>query len=187
MAQIWGTCCVVLLSLGCVGAVRSFGSGNAGQVCLDKPLEVFAHTIVDRSRTGVMSHFWTTGSSAQQLLASNVEMRFSYAFDGESPPSISFTAAQVAGQFFDAIRVNGTLIDGTLAATGNTTMFAAGDKVGKNAVTQGWWHQLKLPFQRSVVVTVTLAARTTGHAPAPGACAAVYCVVRGYETVPSHT
>ena len=28
--------------------------------------------------------------------------------------------------------------DGTRAATGNTSMFAAGDKMGRNALTSGW-------------------------------------------------
>ena len=116
-------------------AVRSFGTGNAGEVCLRHPVHLFHHDVSKSTSRGVMSHFWTTGSSEQQLAAASLELRISYAFDAEAE-SITLAPAKAAGQFFGAVNVSGVWTDGTRAATpANTTLFSAGDKIGKNAVT----------------------------------------------------
>ena len=162
--------------------VTSFGTGNAGQVCLGTSVHLFHHQVSKPSNAGVMSHVWTTGSSQQELAAAHLELRFSYAFDGESPPSISFDPAKAAGQFHGAVNFSNVWTDGTLAATArNDTMFSAGDKAGKNAVTQGWWHQTRMPFRTSVNVTIGVVPRPGSPTPAAGACATYYAVVRGYE------
>merc|ERR1719440_365219 len=163
-------------------AVISFGTGNNGQVCLNAPKHLFSYEISRSEHLGVMSHFWTTGDSEQVMSYGSIELRFNYAFDGEPTPSISFSPAKAAGQFFGAVNVGGQWMDGTRAATpGNLSMFAAGDKAGKNALTQGWWHQTKMPFKKSVVVTISVVPRPGSPKPSPAACAYFYAVVRGYE------
>ena len=50
-------------------------------------------------------------------------------------------------------------------------MFAAGDKMGKNALTSAWFNYFKLPFGRSVRVAATLAPRAgSASPPKPGVC-----------------
>jgi hypothetical protein len=167
-------------------AVTSFGTGNIGKVCLSEPVQLFHHEVSSAARVGVMSHFWSTGHSEEFYASANLELRVSYAFDDESPPSISLTPAKVAGQFFGAINVSGVWHDGTMAATpGNTTLYAAGEKVGKNAHTGGWWHQLKMPFRNSVNVTLQLVPRPGSPQPHPASCATSYVQVRGYEQAAS--
>lgn len=176
---------VVLLQT--AAAVVSFGTGNAGSVCLGAPVRLFEHKVSKTTNVGIMSHFWTTGSSEQQLAAAGLELRITYDFDG-AESSISFVPAKAAGQFFGALNITGEWTDGTRAATpANTTMFAAGDKIGKNAVTQGWWNQFKMPFQKTVNVTVSVVQRPGSPVvKAPEAlCASYYVVVRGYEQAAS--
>lgn len=133
-------CSFFLQALG----VLSFGTGNAGQVCLGTDVHLFHHQ-TSSNNSGVMNHFWTTGSSAQSLAAAGLELRFSYAFDGESPPSVSFDPAKAVGQFHGAVNFSGVWTDGTRAPSArNDTLFTAGDKAGKNAATQGWWHQIRV-------------------------------------------
>jgi hypothetical protein len=128
-----------------------------------------------------MDHFWTTGSSEQALAAMGVELEFSYRFDNESTPSISFDAAKANGQLHAQVKINGTWVDGTAAATKNVSMFSAGEKMGKNAITSGWYHYYKFPFAHSVEFTAALVPKP-GSQVKPGACATVYTLVRGYET-----
>ena len=165
-------------------AVRSFGRGYDGPVCLHKPVTVFAHTIPsDHHRLGVMDHFWTTGSSEEQQAAMDSQLWISYFFDGESTASIAFNPAQMAGQMFGAVQLGNSSVwtDGTRAATQNTSMYAAGDKMGKNALTSAWFNYYKLPFKRSVTITAQLVPRPEAATPKAGACGALYCVVRGHE------
>lgn len=164
-------------------AVKTFGTGNAGQICFGTPVHLFSHQVSSSTNLGIMSHFWTTGSSEQSMAATGIELRFNYAFDGESVPSISFEPGKAAGQFFGAVNFSGVWTDGTQAATpGNLSLFAAGDKVGKNAVTQGWWHQTKMPFHTSVNITISVLPRPGSLPPTKQSCATYYAVVRGYET-----
>ena len=125
--------CLLLAAAAPARAVRSFGRGYDGPVCLHKPVNVFAHTVASGERLGVMDHFWTTGSSEEQQAAMDTQLWISYFFDGESTASIAFNPAQMAGQMFGAVQLGNSSVwtDGTRAATQNTSMYAAGDKMGK--------------------------------------------------------
>jgi hypothetical protein len=165
-----------------VSAIHSFGRGYDGPVTLGAETPVFSHQIQDRGRRGVMSHFWTTGSSEEAQAAMGVQLMINYRFDGELIPSISFNPASMAGQFFGAVRLpaDAPWSDGTRSATQNTSMFAAGDKMGKNALISAWYNYYKLPFTRTVEVTASLAARA-GMMPKTGTRVQLYCIVRGHE------
>jgi hypothetical protein len=143
---------------------------------------VLQHTIDSPDRMGIMDHFWTTGSSEEQQAAAGVELTISYTFDGAAAPSVSFNPAQMAGQMFGAVQLGNSSVwtDGTRAATANTSMYAAGDKMGKNALTSAWFNYYKLPFKHSVVITASVAPRP-GATPKAGACVQLYCIVRGHE------
>lgn len=166
-----------------VRAVRSFGRGYDARVCVGHASPIFQHTIADPRSMGVMDHFWTTGSSEEQQAEAGVHLMINYHFDGAEQPSLSFNPAMASGQFFGAVQLpaNSSWADGTRAATSNLSMFAAGDKMGKNALTSAWFNYYKLPFARTVRVTSTLAPRNGEAPPKPGACVQLYCIVRGHE------
>lgn len=165
-----------------VHGIRSFGRGADQSVCMGRPVTLLQHTVDSPARMGVMDHFWTTGSSEEQQAAAGVELTISYRFDGETTPSVAFNPAQMAGQMFGAVQLGNSSVwtDGTRAATANTSMYAAGDKMGKNALTSAWFNYYKLPFNRSVVVSASVAPRA-GATPQPKACVALYCILRGHE------
>ena len=165
-----------------VQGIRSFGRGFDHPVCLGRPVTLLRHTIDSPERVGVMDHFWTTGSSEEQQAAAGVELVISYKFDGETIPSVSFNPAQMAGQMFGAVQLGNSSewTDGTRAATGNSSMYAAGDKMGKNALTSAWFNYFKLPFNQTVVVSASVVPRP-GSTPKPGACVQIYCILRGHE------
>ena len=143
------------------------------------------HHVSTPSNTGIMSHFWTTGTSQQALASAGLEVQVTYTFDDASPSphSVTFDPAKAVGQFFGAVNFNGTWTDGTRAATPqNLSLFSAGDKAGKNAVVEGWWHQTKMPFQDTVAVNLSVVPRGGGPVPASGACATFYMVVRAYRS-----
>jgi hypothetical protein len=89
-----------------------------------------------------------------------------------------------SGHMFGAVRLpaNSSWADGTRAATANTSMFAAGDKMDKNALTSAWFNYYKLPFAWSVQVTATLSMRNDVPPPKPGAAVTLYCIVREHDT-----
>jgi hypothetical protein len=164
-------------------AVRSFGTGYTGPVCVGNQTKIFNHTVSDASRMGLMSHFWTTGLSEEAQAGQNYQLEISYTFDGEPSPSISFNPAEAMGQMHGAVQLGGdaTWLDGTRSATANTSVFAAGDKMGKNAMTSAWYNYYRLPFSSSVRVTASLTARPGQPAPPAGTCGYAYVIVRGHE------
>jgi len=177
----------VLLLLGlCLAqpalGVRSFGRGYEAAVCASVPTPFMQHTIADpRKYMGVMDHFWFTGSSQVALAAAGVWLQIQYRFDGEKTPSLAYDPAAANGQHFGAVGLaDGKWADGTRDATGNRSMFSAGEKMGKNAIDQAWYNYYKLPFATSVQVSAQLVPRP-GATPTPKFCATVYMVLRGHE------
>lgn len=69
-----------------------------------------------------------------------LQLEIRYYFDGEPNASIAYDPAKANGQQFGAVQYAGTWRDGTAAATNNASMFQAGDKMGKNAVTGAWYN-----------------------------------------------
>jgi hypothetical protein len=165
-------------------AVRSFGTGYTGLVFAGNQTKIFSHRISDSaSKMGLMSHFWTTGMSEEAQARNGYQLQISYSFDGEATPSISFNPAEAMGQMHGAVQLGGdeTWLDGTRSATGNTSVFAAGDKMGKNAMVSAWYNYYKLPFRSSVRITASLMARTGQPAPPTGTYTYAYIIVRGHE------
>lgn len=113
------------------------------------------YTVGNTSNMGILSHYWSTGNDGTD------NMIVSYFVDGETAPSIRFTPAQAAGQGFVNLQSN----------VGNDGIFAAGRKMGKNALVGGWYHYFPVPFARSIVV----------QAEASSGCVTAYINVRGRE------
>ncbi len=40
-------------------AVRSFGTGYTGPVCVGNQTTIFSHNVSSATKMGLMSHFWT--------------------------------------------------------------------------------------------------------------------------------
>lgn len=81
-----------------------------------------------------------------------LQLEIRYYFDGEPNASIAYDPAKANGQQFGAVMYGGAWRDGTAAATGNASMFQAGDKMGKNAVTGAWYNVIP-PFLPARSVT----------------------------------
>ena len=121
--------------------------------------------------------------SEEAQASKGYQLQISYSFDGETTPSVAFNPAEAMGQMHGAVQLGGdqTWLDGTRSATHNTSVFAAGDKMGKNAMTSAWYNYYKLPFRSSVRVTASLTARPGQPTPPSGTCGYAYIIVRGHE------
>ena len=93
---------------------------------------------------GVMTHFWSTcGPEVEAGLLVR------YYVDGETTASIAFTPPLAAGVGFD---------DADMAPWG-TRWFGLGAG-GKRPAGQAWFHNFKVPFRSSIVVTVQSPSKT---------------------------
>lgn len=183
-----------------VAALGTFSRGFNDRVCVGPPVLLQSHTVMDPGRVGVMTHLWHTGSSQEDLAAMGVRLVISYRFDDEHVPSLAFDPVEASGQFFGAVQVmspavgagarnttapsdsaNVSWSDGTRWATSNTSMFSAGDKMGKNALTEGWYNNFQLPFNRSVEVTAQYVSRDSSSPSNPSLCGHLYAMLRGHE------
>jgi hypothetical protein len=164
------------LSCGRTMALGTFSRGFNERLCVGPPVLLQRHTVTNPDRVGVMSHLWHTGASQEDLAAMGVKLVISYRFDNEPTPSLSFDPVEASGQFFGAVQMQSTdttlsgvpsesagmsWVDGTRWATSNTSMFSAGDKMGKNALTEGWHNNFQLPFNASVEVTAQYTVRAS--------------------------
>ena len=125
--------------------LKTFGTGNSAFANAGPERSIFNHTTVG-ANAGVMTHFWTTGDTDDAV--------WSYYVDGESVPSVQFQAPRAAGTFF-----------GDEALWGNS-------KIGKGGTGSGYFVNIKIPFGRSVEVTVT------------GTIKNGFVILRGCENLP---
>ena len=121
----------------------TFGTGHAGVEVSDNETTVFTHKI-NAGHVGVMTHFWSTcGPEVEAGLLVR------YYVDGETTASIAFTPPLAAGVGFD---------DADMAPWG-TRWFGLGAG-GKRPAGQAWFHNFKVPFRSSIVVTVQSPSKT---------------------------
>ena len=121
----------------------TFGTGHAGVEVSDNETTVFTHKIND-GHVGVLTHFWSTcGPEVEAGLLVR------YYVDGETTASIAFTPPLAAGVGFD---------DAEMAPWG-TRWFGLGAG-GKRPAGQAWFHNFKVPFRSSIVVTVQSPSKT---------------------------
>jgi len=173
-------------------ALRTFGSTpdqlqpnpRAAKTCVDgTPTTILNHTLSQQPGFGVVDQFWTVQQTDVELATMGVRTEFSYYFDGEAVPSVVFEPAMAAGQSWAAAFVDGKWVD-SQRFVGDDGIFAAGANFGKSATKGGWWHKIKMPFQRSVLVTSRLVPRGN-IANISGKCFkgafGTSAIIRGYE------
>ena len=191
---------VLLLLLSCQvepanSKLRTFGStpdqlcppGPPAQTCVGgRPRVILNHSLTNQPGFGVIDQFWTVQQTDIELAVLGVREEFSYFFDGEAVPSVVFEPAMAAGQSWAAAELGGRWVDSQrFVGPGDDGVFAAGAKMGKSATKGGWWHKVKMPFTRSVLVTSRLVPRGN-VANLSGACFdwTVDAIVQ--HTVPTH-
>ena len=173
--------------------LRTFGStpdqlcppGPPAQTCVGgRPRVILNHSLTNQPGFGVIDQFWTVQQTDVELAMLGVREEFSYFFDGEAVPSVVFEPAMAAGQSWAAAELGGRWVDAQ-RYVGDDGVFAAGAKMGKSATKGGWWHKVKMPFTRSVLVTSRLVPRGN-VANLSGACFdwTVDAIVQ--HTVPTH-
>jgi len=112
-------------------ASSTFGAGySAGQITTNEKA-IFQH-FVAQGDVGVLTHFWIT-------YATNVDkgVMIRYYIDGEKEASIQFTPSLACGVgFYDYQGPWGT------------------EWFGKGANDSGWYNNFRIPFQKSILVTV---------------------------------
>eukprot|EP00698_Gefionella_okellyi_P016443 TRINITY_DN4700_c0_g2_i1.p1 TRINITY_DN4700_c0_g2~~TRINITY_DN4700_c0_g2_i1.p1 ORF type:complete len:336 (+),score=68.33 TRINITY_DN4700_c0_g2_i1:26-1009(+) len=132
--------------------LKTFGTGISAAYLTDTETTVFKYELTD-SPFATMTHFWTTGGPG----IDNVIYR--YYIDGEKNASVEFTPSLACGVGFD-----------DEAAPWGTQW------TGKGARSGGWFHNYRIPFQKSVLIT----AQVPPGQPGVG----YYVIVRGAENLP---
>jgi len=133
-------------------AVTTFGTGLSGGAVTMSEQWIFQHFVADGDY-GVMTHYWTTYPSATD---NGVVVR--YYVDGEEEASIQFTPSMACGVgFYDP------------QAPWGTKWF------GKGSADGGWFLNFRIPFQKSILVTVQHKYADLGG---------FYMIVRGGTNLP---
>lgn len=131
------------------------GTGVSQAKLIQEEVTMFSHNVSSEGEWAYMNHFWAAGSSPVDRAI------FRYYVDGEAEASVEFTPALACGVGF-----------GDQAAPwGNKWM-------GKGAQSTGWFHNLPVPFYKSIRITYQLAPEDAG------ADATLWAIVRGSEGLP---
>lgn len=131
----------------------AFGTGLSSAAILDTEFEIFSYVMPDGDSYGVMTHFWATAGGG--VLDDAI---FRYYIDGEKEASIQFTPPLACGVGF-----------GDPQAPWGTKW------MGKGAKDGAWFHNFRIPFQRTIRITAQRPSGTVGG---------FYCIVRGAPNLP---
>jgi hypothetical protein len=175
---------------------RTFGAGIPSlplQPGVATP--IFNHTVAAGSTLGVLNHLWSVGpGSAAKPELDGIQI-YSFYVDGEPEPSVRFSMRAAAGIIFDPVIAdkrdvqplpNGSALlpDGPPKKLVNSSAIPISaltpwgtEWLGKGSDMEGYYNNFKLPFSRSLLVTVELPAW------APKGLA-VWTILRGEENVP---
>ena len=137
--------------------LRTLGTALSSFVLGRDEMEIFNYNITSTADLGTITHFWTTGSSDVIDFA-----WVRYYIDGERTASVAFQPSYACGVGFG---------DSTAGVPWGTKWFGKGAKLG------GWFTNVRVPFGKSVRVTMALPSW------APEAIAA-WVIVRGVEGMP---
>ena len=130
-----------------IGPLKTFGTGlSAFSHAAGPETPIFNYTLSATGKVGVMNHFWTTGDTDDAV--------FRYYIDGEATASIEFTAPAAAGAFFKDAGMWGNA------------------QSGKGGAKGGWYVNYKIPFGKSITVTVE------------GSIGGGFVILRGCENLP---
>lgn len=136
-------------------------------------VEMFSHAVSEEGEWAYMNHFWAAGSPAVDRAI------FRYYVDGEVNASVVFSPALACGVGFGDQK----------APWGNRW-------IGKGANHTGWFHNIPVPFYKSIRITYQMALEDASVAKVPTAGprggavehagAKVWAIVRGSEGLPLH-
>lgn len=148
--------------------LKTFGTGLAGFIAnTSAEILLYNYTLSPTAEVGVMTHFWTTGHTDDSV--------FRYYIDGEQTASVQFTAPEAAGALYG----DGEAKDAKEAAIWGTAQNGKGGKEG------GWYINYKIPFGKSIRITIQAARDATGWKPgSPDYNGGGYLIVRGCENLP---
>lgn len=132
----------------------TIGTGKSQGKLTPTETELFTHNVSADGKWAYLNHFWAAGSSQVDRAI------FRYYVDGEATPSIEFTPALACGVGF-----------------GDQTAPWGTKWVGKGAKTTGWFHNIPIPFYKSIRVTFQLNPLDTQSAE-------IWSIVRGSEGLP---
>ena len=148
--------------------LKTFGTGLAGFIAnTSAEIPLYNYTLSPTGDVGVMTHFWTTGHTDDSI--------FRYYIDGEQTASVQFTAPEAAGALFGDTEAKDTK---EAAMWGNS-------QNGKGGKQGGWYINYKIPFGKSIRITIQAAKDATGWKPGqPDFKGGGYLIVRGCENLP---
>jgi hypothetical protein len=133
------------------------GTGLSQAKLTSNETEFFSHMVSSEGQWAYLNHFWAAGNDQVDRAL------FRYYIDGETEASVVFTPALATGVGFGD----------QSAPWGNKWM-------GKGAKSTGWFHNIPVPFYKSVRVTFQLAPEDEGSSPT------LWTIVRGAEGLPMH-
>lgn len=131
------------------------GTGMSQAKLTSTETELFSHTVSQEGAWAYLNHFWAAGSPEVDRAI------FRYYVDGERNASVVFSPALACGVGFGDQQ----------APWGSKWM-------GKGAKSTGWFHNIPIPFYKSMRVTFQLAPEDAGAAPS------IWSIVRGSEGLP---
>ena len=132
-----------------------FGTGLSQYQLTNQEQELFDYTLGDGDQWGVTTHFWITSPGQ----GANSTIR--YYIDGEAEASIAFAPGMACGVGF-----------GDQKAPWGTKW------IGKGSARDGWFHNIRIPFYKSLRVTFQDVNIPDGKG------ASVYLIVRGLTNLP---
>ena len=132
------------------GPLKTFGTGRSAFSYNSSETTLFEYTATPGAVSAAMTHFWTTGTTDTAV--------FRYYIDGETAASVEFTPPAASGAFFGDAAMWGT------------------SKIGRGSSRGGWFVNIKIPFGKSVKVTI--------QAPGTHSLGQGFVILRGAENVP---
>ena len=140
------------------GPLMSFGSAYAQYKFTTSEQPFFNHTLTPSATFGVMTHFWASGGPTP-LIDTAI---WRYYLDGETTPSITFTAQMLGGTAFPS----------SVAPWGHRWF-------GKGSANAGWYCNFRVPFHRFIRITGQIDPTYPN-----GTTATLWTITRGTENLP---
>ena len=173
---------------------RTFGGGIPSLTLqLGKEVPIFNHTLSPGSVIGVLNHLWSVGGGHAEAPELDGVQVYRFYIDGEREASVEFPMRMAAGIVFDPViadkrdipplphgdrllhphpvGVNSSGIPVSAPTPWGT------EWLGKGSDMEGYYNNFRVPFGRSLLVTVELPAWAKHSV-------GVWTIVRGEENVP---
>ena len=173
---------------------RTFG-GGLPSVPLQPGVEtpIFNHTLAPGSTLGVLNHLWSVGGGSALTPELDGVQVYSFYVDGETSPSVRFPMRMAAGIVFDPVITdkrdvqplkNGSALLRPPFKGANSSGIPISaptpwgtEWLGKGSDMEGYYNNFRVPFARSLLVTVELPSWVPNSI-------GVWTILRGEENVP---